>query len=191
MSIRWTLLLSKEIQNNNLSEFKISGIILTRFEEINGGFFNTTCFERVRKMIVKNIVCYSWCCFTLQMSPDEIDKLKADPHYSLVFRIVIARSGLYDGDLLQPPTKFSGEIAKCSIVKFRLFTFECFRTRFTTHFWTINRHFMEKHRVFISIDFHATPTVYTFNRYFKATSVFSSLSPVYASQFVFFKTITN
>ncbi|XP_043269197.1 uncharacterized protein PRAS40 [Venturia canescens] len=41
------------------------------------------------------------------MSSDEIDKMRASPNYSPVFRIVIVRNSLDDGDLLQPPTKFS------------------------------------------------------------------------------------
>jgi len=41
------------------------------------------------------------------MSSEEIDRLRASPTYSPIFRIVIDQSSLDDGDLPQPPTKFS------------------------------------------------------------------------------------
>ena len=50
------------------------------------------------------------------MSSEEVDKLRASPNYSPVFRIIIERYTLDDGDLPQPPTKFSGEIRLSSFV---------------------------------------------------------------------------
>ncbi|XP_012280046.1 uncharacterized protein LOC105699535 isoform X2 [Orussus abietinus] len=44
---------------------------------------------------------------SIVMSSEEINKLKANPDYSPVFRIVIDRSTLDDVDLLQTPTRFS------------------------------------------------------------------------------------
>lgn len=48
------------------------------------------------------------------MSSEEIVRLRASPTFSPIFRIVIDQSSLDDGDLPQPPTKFSGEIALLS-----------------------------------------------------------------------------
>ncbi|XP_024940672.1 uncharacterized protein LOC107267567 isoform X2 [Cephus cinctus] len=45
--------------------------------------------------------------FFREVSPDEIEKLRASPDYSAVFKIVINHSALADVDLLQASTKFS------------------------------------------------------------------------------------
>lgn len=48
-----------------------------------------------------------------QLSPEEINKLKSNPDYSPVFRIVINHSLEDLDDYLQQPNKFSGKLSVC------------------------------------------------------------------------------